>query len=94
MTAESDAIAAFAAEGLSWYQWSNGPGFRYEEHQHPYHKVLFCTQGSIVFHTPEGDIELEPGERLDLPAGTPHAASVGVNGVTCMEGAHQKARQD
>ena len=87
MTAESDALAAFAAEGLSWHQWSNSPGFEYSEHEHPYDKVLFCTRGSIVFHTPQGDVEMEPGDRLDLAAGTPHSASVGGSGVTCMEGA-------
>ena len=89
MTAESDAIAAFAAEGLDWQQWSNGPGYRYAEHLHPYHKVLFCTLGSIVFHVPDGDVEMKPGDRLDLPAGTPHSASVGPDGATCMEGARQ-----
>ena len=31
------------------------------------------------------DIVLAAGERLDLPAGTTHAASVGATGVTCLE---------
>lgn len=82
-----NAEAAFAAEGLTPETWSNQPGFVYSEHQHPYHKVLFCVDGSITFHTPAGDIELEPGDRLDLPSGTPHSATVGAEGVTCMEAA-------
>lgn len=74
------------AEGMSPRWWSNGPGDRYGAHSHRYHKVLFCAQGSIVFHTAEDDIELAPGDRLDVEPGTEHAATVGPDGVTCVEG--------
>ena len=85
--AESAAIAAFVAEGLKPHSWSNQAGFVYAEHQHPYHKVLFCINGSITFHCPDGDVDLEAGDRLDLSPGTPHGATVGPDGVTCMEAA-------
>lgn len=81
-----DALAAFAAEGCSPPRsWGNGPGDRYGEHDHGYHKVLFCLAGSIVFHTPDGDVELRAGDRLDLEPGTRHAATVGADGCTCVE---------
>lgn len=83
------AEAAFRAEALTPQTWSNEPRYIYGEHQHPYHKVLFCVVGSITFHTPDGDIDLAPGDRLDLPAGTPHSATVGPVGVTCMEAQRQ-----
>jgi len=79
------AAAAFSAENLDPATWSNGPGFTYPEHRHPYHKVLFCIRGSITFHTDGGDISLQPGDRLDLPPNTLHGATVGPDGVTCME---------
>ena len=43
--------------------------------------------GAITFHLTElgGDVELRAGERLELPAGTMHAATVGSAGVTCLE---------
>jgi quercetin dioxygenase-like cupin family protein len=69
--------------------WSNGPGDEYDWHDHPYHKVLFCSKGSIVFHTREGDLELGPGDRLDVEPGTEHAATVGKEGVTCVEAARE-----
>jgi len=47
--------------------------------------VLFCLEGSIVFHTDDGDVELQAGDRLDLAAGTKHAATVGSNGCRCVE---------
>jgi hypothetical protein len=80
------ATAAFAAEGCSPPRsWGNGPGDRYGWHSHGYHKVLFCLDGSITFHTESGDIELSPGDRLDLTPGTDHAATVGPQGVQCVE---------
>ena len=84
---EAEMRAAFAAEGLQPHAWSNGAGDRYDWHDHPYHKVLYCVVGSIIFHTDDGDIELHAGDRLDLPPGTRHAATVGPSGVTCLEAA-------
>lgn len=81
------APGAFAEEGLEPYRWSNGPGFFYAEHSHPYEKVLVCESGSITFHTPSGDIVLGAGDRMDLPAGTRHSATVGPEGVACWEAA-------
>ena len=77
----------FRTEGLEAHTWSNSPGHVYGEHEHPYHKVLICIEGSIVFHTPDGDVALIEGGRLDLPPHTPHGATVGSAGVTCMEAA-------
>jgi len=85
--ARANAEAAFHEEGLSPHTWSNQPGYRYGEHEHDYHKVLFCIDGSITFHTASGDIDLGPGDRLDLPPRTQHSATVGESGVTCMEAA-------
>ncbi len=83
--ARRDAEEAYAREGLRPHAWSNDAGFRYEWHAHDYDKVLICVAGSITFHTRAGDRQLRPGDRLDLPAGTEHAATVGPHGVTCLE---------
>ncbi|HTG47527.1 MAG TPA: cupin domain-containing protein [Actinomycetota bacterium] len=83
---ETDALRAFADEGCSPARaWGNGPGDRYGRHEHPVHKVLFCLEGSLVFHTDDGDIELAAGDRLDLDPGTSHAATVGPDGCRCVE---------
>ena len=80
------ALRAFEAEGASAPRfWENAPGDRYGRHEHGFHKVLFCLAGSIVFHTDDGDVELGPGDRLDLDAGTGHAATVGPAGCECVE---------
>ena len=70
------------------YQWSNGPSDKYAPHSHSYEKVLYCVDGSITFVLEGQDqrLELTAGDRMVLPAGTVHAAEVGPNGCTCIEG--------
>jgi hypothetical protein len=81
-----DALDAFANEGCSSPRpWSNAPGDAYGRHEHGYHKVLFCLEGSITFHLGEGDVPLEAGDRLDLEPGTEHGATVGPNGCACIK---------
>jgi len=77
----------FREQGHTPRTWSNGPHADYEWHEHTYQKQLYCTSGGIVFHTDEGDFELSPGDRLDVEPGTSHAATVGPEGVTCVEAA-------
>ena len=80
------ALAALEAEGCSAPRaWGNGPGDVYARHVHDRHKVLFCLAGSIEFHLDDGDVHLDDGDRLDLPPGTPHAATVGPEGCDCVE---------
>jgi mannose-6-phosphate isomerase-like protein (cupin superfamily) len=77
----------FREAKLSPRWWSNGLGAVYGAHSHSYHKVLYCSEGSITFRIePSGpEIELHPGDRLDIPPGTAHSAFVGPRGVTCVE---------
>ncbi len=72
-----------ATDGLRW--WATGPGATFDWHTHDRRKVLFCHDGSIAFHTREGDLLLGPGDRLELDPGTEHAADVGADGCECVE---------
>lgn len=76
--------AELAAHGRP-ASWSNAPGDRYGAHAHGYRKHLVCVTGGITFHTPEGDVALRAGDRLDLAPRTQHSATVGPHGVTCVE---------
>ena len=82
----AEALAIVATEGCSAPRsWGNGPGETYSWHEHDRDKVLFCLEGSIVFHTEDGDVALTAGDRLDLSAGTRHGATVGPAGCACLE---------
>lgn len=76
------------SEGVEPYSWSNGPGERYGRHAHGYAKLLMCAAGSITFLIGKDGaaVELRPGDGFVLPAGTEHAAIVGPEGCTCLEG--------
>jgi len=82
-----DPEARLRAEGLEPTTWSNGPGTLYGAHEHGYDKVIVAVRGSIRFGLPEagGAIDLDQGDRLELPAGTSHDALVGPAGVLCLE---------
>jgi quercetin dioxygenase-like cupin family protein len=76
-----------ASEALTGYTWSNAPGDRYTSHQHSYGKIIYVVKGSITFGlTGTGEtIGLRSGDRLEIPAGTRHDATVGPKGVECIE---------
>lgn len=84
---ESKVREEFRKEGLVPERWSNGPGAVYGEHTHPYAKVLMVVEGSIEFRLSSRKriVRMQPGERLDLPAGTLHSALIGPHGVICFE---------
>ncbi len=66
-------------------EWSNGPGYKYAAHSHPYKKILRCLEGSIVFHLPDRDVTLSTGGQMELERGVEHSATVGPSGVRCVE---------
>lgn len=83
---EAAAEARLRAEGLHPRAWGNPPGDTYGWHAHGYDKVLYCVTGGITFHLGEGeDVVLGAGDRLEIPPGTQHAATVGPDGVRCVE---------
>ena len=84
---ESIAISWFKEHNVDFHKWSNESNTVYEYHEHNYHKVLFCTQGSINFYINSATYALEAGDRLDLPKLTLHKAMILDGGVTCIEGA-------
>lgn len=84
---EEEIADRMRAEGLRPQGWGNAPGDTYGRHDHRYEKVLYCVRGSIVFHTEAGDLDLGPGDRMVLPPGTGHAATVGPQGTRCIEAA-------
>jgi uncharacterized protein YjlB len=85
MTDTSALRARLIAEGLDPGAWSNGPGDAYGVHDHGYDKVIVVAHGSIVFGGPEGSLHLAAGDRLELPAAVAHDATVGPDGVACLE---------
>jgi quercetin dioxygenase-like cupin family protein len=85
---EQKEVDQLTVEGYACHSWSNGPAFWYPVHDHPYHKAIVVLEGSITFYLPAKKEEhpLKVGDRLDISAHTAHSATVGPEGVTCLEG--------
>ena len=85
---ESELQTQLLQEGLFPYDWSNSPGDTYSPHVHDYDKVIIVVRGSITWTLPQTEetFETRAGDHIDLPRGTWHAALVGPQGVTCLEG--------
>jgi quercetin dioxygenase-like cupin family protein len=77
----------FTEHELRVFDWSGSPQAVLEGHTHGYHKILYVLEGSIKFDFPtrQETVRLNPGDRLDLPAGVRHSAVVGMDGVKCLE---------
>ena len=86
MSAQAELMARLREEADGCHSWSNAPGDVYAAHSHAYAKVLYCVAGSITFKLADEELRLRPGDRMALPAGTVHAAEVGPDGCTCVEG--------
>lgn len=79
-------LARMDAEGhLGGHGYDEVPAAQYASHTHTFDKVLYCVAGSLVFTTPDGELPLTPGDRLDLERGTEHSAVIGPDGARCLE---------
>ena len=56
--------------------WSEVPGVRIEEHEHPFPEARWVLSGYLRVYVGDESIDLGPGERLDLPPGTKHGFEV------------------
>ncbi len=70
--------SALTGEGLTVSEWADPAGTVYPVHAHEYPEVRVVVRGSLRVGLPETSEEfiLAPGDRLDLPANTPHWADV------------------
>ena len=69
--------AIMRAEGYSVFKWSDGPGAAYADHQHGEDQSHWIISGTMELTVQvEGLIQLGPGDRDFMPAGTMHSARV------------------
>ena len=74
--------SAVTGEGLTVSEWTDPAGTVYPVHLHEYAEVRVVVRGQLRVGLPETGEEfvLGPGDRLDLPANTPHWADVDEHG--------------
>lgn len=84
-SAEEELHGHLASRGITAERWTAEAGQVFAPHSHPRDKQLFCAEGSITLAVAGKSISLQPGDALDLPAGTVHEAVAGLAGTVCYE---------
>lgn len=65
------------AEGFSVFAWSDRPGTIYPDHSHPDDQSHWIVSGTLELNVQNvGLVQLGPGDRDLMPAGTVHSARV------------------
>lgn len=67
---------ALQQEGLITAWWSEAPGTRVPQHEHPFPEARWVVDGYLRIHIGDEVVDLGPGDRLDLPPGTRHGFEV------------------
>ena len=63
-------------EGMITAWWSDLPGTRSPAHAHPFPETRWILSGFLRVALGGEVVELGPGDRIDVPAGTVHTAEV------------------
>jgi quercetin dioxygenase-like cupin family protein len=64
------------AMGRESVLYSDLPGTKYGRHKHPFEDFIVIVSGKMKIITETGEWTLKPGDRLDLPPNTVHAAEM------------------
>ncbi len=65
--------------GFQPFLWKDKAGTFYPTHNHSHTEIRWVLEGSITFGVDGKEVTLNPGDRLELPAGTPHYAKTSHN---------------
>jgi quercetin dioxygenase-like cupin family protein len=68
--------AMLRAEGLEYELYADAPGTKYGRHKHPFEDFIVIVSGKMKILTDHNEWTMKPGDRLDLPQNTMHAAEV------------------
>lgn len=68
--------ARLAREGLHSGLFTDPPGAKYGRHKHDFDDFIVIVSGKMKLGIDGYEWVLKPGDRLDLPANTPHWAHV------------------
>jgi quercetin dioxygenase-like cupin family protein len=90
---QEEAEARLHQEGYETFCWYDVPGAKYPKHKHAYDECLWILRGEIHFTVHDQVYILQSGDRIYLPAKTPHIVQVpDLYGVTYLVG--QKTNED
>jgi quercetin dioxygenase-like cupin family protein len=76
--------------GYQVVRWASEPHQVYLPHAHIYTELLWLVEGTLTIILPAHGrlIELNPGDRVEVPAGTLHASQAGPEGALYLAATH------
>lgn len=84
---EGEAEARIHQEGYESFRWYDVPGACYPNHRHACDECIWILKGEITFKIEDETHVLKAGDRIYIPAKTPHEVIVPDNaGVTYLVG--------
>ncbi len=84
---EEEVEARLHQEGYESYKWYDVPGAAYPMHRHSQDECLWILKGELILEVDGKEVSLKAGDRIYLPARTPHTAKVPTDGsVTYIVG--------
>ena len=80
-------LSVLRMEGFDPHVWFGQDGDVYPLNTVPYQRIIWVAEGALTVQLPEQgqEFELQPGDRLDLPAGIPHVSMVSAEPLICVE---------
>jgi quercetin dioxygenase-like cupin family protein len=67
---------ALEGQGLECELYSDPPRVKYGRHKHPFDDFVVIVSGKMKIMTDKHEWTMKPGDRLNIPANTPHSAEV------------------
>jgi quercetin dioxygenase-like cupin family protein len=89
-SAEAELIELLRAKNIAAERWAAEEYEVLAERREPHDIRLWCAEGSITFTANGQTFRLQPGDTLDLPAGTAISATAGFTGAVCYESSSEK----
>lgn len=84
-SAEEELVALLAAKHIQAKRWTVEGSEILASVINDADKRIWCAEGTIIFTVNGKQFSLQPGDTLDLPAGTTYDATAGLFGVACYE---------
>jgi len=63
-------------QGQDYELYSDPPKMKYGRHKHPFDDFVMIVSGKMKIATDAHEWIMNPGDRLDIPANTPHTAEM------------------
>ncbi len=76
MPSQEEVEARLHQEGYESYKWYDVPGANYPTHRHAQDECIWILRGELIINVDGQEYPLQAGDRIYLPARTPHTARV------------------